>query len=73
MFEVAQQLQVLNVWDHYQVDVGTILATKSMLVDIVQWNIEVESEMRAKLPFKTPILTKFSGIEPVPKGEDSYE
>ena len=36
MFEVAQQLQVLNVWDHYQVEVGTILATKSLLVDIVQ-------------------------------------
>ena len=34
---------------------------------------EVESEMRAKLLFKTPILTKFSGIEPVPKGEGSYE
>ena len=136
MFEVAQQLQVLNVWEHYQVDVGTILATKSMLVDIVQEqdrvrreaqkvnqfneqliseeklykaNIqdllthfkqqiqqievtsskissltgpqspgavetpEVESETRAKLPFKTPILTKFSGIEPVPKGEGCDE
>ena len=36
MFKVAQQLQVLNVWDHYQVNVGTILATKSMLVDIIQ-------------------------------------
>ena len=36
MFEVAQQLQALNVWDHYQVEVGTILATKSMLVDIIQ-------------------------------------
>ena len=35
-FEVAQQLQALNVWDHYQVEVGTILATKTMLVDIVQ-------------------------------------
>ena len=34
---------------------------------------EVESEMIAKLPFKTPILTKFSGIEPVPKGEGSYQ
>ena len=33
----------------------------------------VESEMRAKLPLKTPILTKFSGIEPVSKGEGSYE
>ena len=29
--------------------------------------------MIAKPPFKTPILTKFSGIEPVPKGEGSYE
>ena len=29
--------------------------------------------MRTKPPFKTPILTKFSGIEPVPKGEGSYE
>ena len=36
MFKVAQQRQALNVWDHYQVEVGTILATKSMLVDIVQ-------------------------------------
>ena len=36
MFKVAQQLQVLNVWDHYEVNVGTILATKSMLVDIIQ-------------------------------------
>ena len=36
MFEVTQQLQMLNVWDHYKVEVGTILATKSMLVDIVQ-------------------------------------
>ena len=26
-----------------------------------------------KPPFKTPVLTKFSGIEPVPKGEGSYE
>ena len=34
---------------------------------------EVESEIRTKLPFKTPIFTKFSGIEPVPKGECSYE
>ena len=34
---------------------------------------EVESEIRTKPPFKTPILTKFSGIEPVPKGEGSYE
>ena len=33
----------------------------------------VESEMKVKLPFKTPILTKFLGIEPVPKGEGSYE
>ena len=34
---------------------------------------EVESEIRMKPPIKTPILTKFSGIEPVPKGEGSYE
>ena len=136
MFEVAQQLQVLNEWDHYQVEVGVILATKDLLVDIVQErdrvrraaqqvnqfneqliseeklykaNIqdllthfeqqiqrieamsskissltgppspgsmetpEVESEIRTKPPFKTPILTEFSGIEPVPKGEGSYE
>ena len=36
MFKVAQQLQALNVWDHYQVEVGTILAAESLLVDIVQ-------------------------------------
>ena len=36
MFEVAQQLQALNEWDHYQVEVGAILVTKNMLVDIVQ-------------------------------------
>ena len=36
MFEVAQQLQVLNKWHHYQVEVGAILATKDLLVDIVQ-------------------------------------
>ena len=34
---------------------------------------EIESEIRMKPPFKTPILTKFSGIEPVLKGEGSYE
>ena len=133
MFEVAQQLQALNEWDHYQVEVGAILATKDLLVDIVQeqdcvrreaqrvnqfneqliseeklYKVsiqdlltrfeqqiqqievtsskissitgpgsvetpEVESEIRMKPPFKTPILTKFSGIEPVPKGEGSYE
>ena len=136
MFEVAQQLQALNKWDHYQVEVGAILATKDLLVDIVEErdrvrreaqrvnqfneqliseeklykaNIqdllthfeqqiqrikvmsskifsltgppspgsvetpEVESEFKMKPPFKTPILTKFSGIEPVPKGEGSYE
>ena len=36
MFEVAQQLQALNEWDHYQVEIGPILATKDLLVDIVQ-------------------------------------
>ena len=36
IFEVAQQLQALNEWDHYQVEVGAILATKDLLVDIVQ-------------------------------------
>ena len=44
MFEVAQQLQALNVWDHYQVEVGTILATKSLLVDIVQEHDHVRQE-----------------------------
>ena len=34
---------------------------------------EVESQMRAKPPFKTPILTKFLGIKPVLKGKGSYE
>ena len=34
---------------------------------------EVESEMRTKPPFETPILTKFSEIEPVLKGAGSYE
>ena len=34
---------------------------------------EVEPETRTKPPFKMPTLTKFSGIEPVPKGEGSYE
>ena len=34
---------------------------------------DVEPETKMKLPFKTSILTKFSGIEPVPKGEGSYE
>ena len=33
----------------------------------------MESEIRMKWPFKTPILTKFSGIEPVPKGKGSNE
>ena len=36
MFEVAQQLQAFNEWDHYQVEVGAILATEDLLVDIVQ-------------------------------------
>ena len=44
MFEVAQQLQALNVWDHYQVEVGTILVTKSLLVDIVQEHDHVRQE-----------------------------
>ena len=34
---------------------------------------EVEPEMRMRPPFKTHTLTKFSVIEPVPKGEGSYE
>ena len=34
---------------------------------------EVESETRAKLSFKSQILNKFSGLEPVPKSEGSYE
>ena len=34
---------------------------------------EVESEIRMKPPFKTPILTKFSEIEPIPKGKGCYE
>ena len=131
MFEVAQQLQALDEMDHYQVEVGAILATKTLLVDIVQEkdrvkreaqrinqyneqliaeeklykaNIqdllarfeqqiqrieatsskishvtgppspgsvdtpEVESEIKMRPPFKTPVLTKFSGIKPVPKG-----
>ena len=34
---------------------------------------DVEPETKMKPPFKTPILTKFSGIELVPKGEGSYE
>ena len=34
---------------------------------------EMESEIRMKPPFKTPIHAKFSGIEPVPKAEGSYE
>ena len=34
---------------------------------------KTESEIRIKPPFKTPILTKFSGIELVLKGEGSYE
>ena len=39
MFEVAQQLQALNEWDHYQVEVGAILVTKDLLVDIVrEWD-----------------------------------
>ena len=136
MFEVTQQLQAFNEMDHYQVEVGTILATKTLLVDIVQErdrvkreaqrinqyneqliseeklykvNIqdllarfeqqirrieatsskishvtgppsprsvdtpELESEIKMRSPFKMPVLTKFSGIEPVPKGEGSYE
>ena len=36
MFEVTQQLQALNEWDHYQVKAGVILAAKDLLVDIVQ-------------------------------------
>ena len=44
MFGVAQQLQALNVWDNYKVEVGTILATKSLLVDIVQEYDRVRQE-----------------------------
>ena len=44
MFEVAQQLQALNEIDHYQVEVGTILATKTLLVDIVQERDRVKRE-----------------------------
>ena len=44
MFEVAQQLQALDKMDHYQVEVGTILATKTLLVDIVQERDRVKRE-----------------------------
>ena len=33
----------------------------------------MDSEIKMKPQFKTPILTKFSGIEPVPKDKGSYE
>ena len=35
MFEIAQQLHALNVWDCYQVEVGIILPTKAIIVNIV--------------------------------------
>ena len=44
MFEVAQQLQALNEWDHYQVEVGVILATKDLLADIVQERDHMQRE-----------------------------
>ena len=44
MFEVAQQLQALNEWDHYQVEIGTILATKDLLVDIAQERDRIRRE-----------------------------
>ena len=44
MFEVAQRLQALNEWDHYQVEVGVILATKDLLVDIIQERDHVRRE-----------------------------
>ena len=44
IFEVAQQLQALDEMDHYQVEVGTILATKTLLVDIVQERDRVKRE-----------------------------
>ena len=44
MFEVTQQLQALDEMDHYQVEVGTILATKTLLVDIVQERDRVKRE-----------------------------
>ena len=44
MFEVTQQLQALDKMDHYQVEVGTILATKTLLVDVVQERDRVKRE-----------------------------
>ena len=56
MFEVAQQLQALNVWDHYQVEVGTILATKSMLVDTVQEQDRVRREAQRVNQFNEQLI-----------------
>ena len=58
MFEVAQQLQALNVWDHYQVEVGTILATKNMLIDIVQGRDCVRREAQRINQFNEQLISE---------------
>ena len=58
MFEVAQQLQALYVWDHYQVEVGAILATKTMLVDIVQEQDRVRREAQRINQFNEQLISQ---------------
>ena len=58
MFEVTQQLQVLNEWDHNQVEVGTILATKSMLVEIVQEQDHMRREAQRVNQFNVQLISE---------------
>ena len=58
MFEVAQQLQALNEWDHYQVEVGAILATKDLLVDIVQEQDGVQREAQRVNQFNEQLISE---------------
>ena len=78
-----EKLYKANIQDlltHFKKQIQRIEATSSKISSLTgppsPGSVEtpqVEFEIRMKLPFKTPILTKFSGIEPVPKGEGSYE
>ena len=78
-----EKLYKANIQDlltHFEQQIQWIEATSSKISSITGppsagsvETPEMESEIRIKLPFKTPILTEFPGIEPVPKGEGSYE
>ena len=58
MFEVAQQLQALKKWDHYQVEVGAILATKDLLVGIIQERDRMQREAQQVNQFNEQLISE---------------